>query len=706
MKRTSVLVYLSLLANVVLFFHKPLFSSEYIFPWDFRGVQLPLISFLADELHANRFALWNPYSYCGYPVFANIEACYFHPLVLASAFISAHTSLDSLPFLLEWIVVLQVWFGGIATYYLLQELGTGPPAAWGGAVIFQTGGFLASRVEHIPAMMAAAWMPLAWLAVLRLRRTLRLRWLAVLGGALGMSVLGGFPQATLAVFVSTALLSILLVSLRLSRAQVIAYTAYGCVLGLALAAVQFIPTAQLTQHSVAKYRADWLGAGGGLRWESLVSLISPNHYNIFDMRRFKGPGDPTFLYLYSSIGGLLLALYAVVFGRNRYVALLAIMALFGLFWMLGDNTPVWRTLYPLLPEKVRIGIHPEYTYCIFSLAIAGLAAMGLQSIRMAEAARWVIAVVIAADLFIVGSGRPMNCASVKEEPGVTRNSFDGSAALMTEVRRYVNRDSPPSRIDTMDASLLWSACAPLTRVPIAGGVSPLALENVIQLRLFLHDGFRWGWYYPVEKPDSAVLDVMNVKYLMTRGEKATEQLRRLPRYRHVASLPGNELFENLPVLPRFFLVRNVQPVTSVEQARALINGRQIDLHQTAIIDQVVTIPLAGGSGGAEKVEAVNYQPASLDLAITVANTSFLVLSESYYPGWRAWLDGKPTPIYRADIALRGVVVPAGVHRLRMQFRPAILLVSLAISLSAGIVLIALVFRGRMKEKHYVRDIAP
>ena len=40
----------SLLADVVLFFHKPLFSSAYLFPWDFRGVQLPPITFLADQL--------------------------------------------------------------------------------------------------------------------------------------------------------------------------------------------------------------------------------------------------------------------------------------------------------------------------------------------------------------------------------------------------------------------------------------------------------------------------------------------------------------------------------------------------------------------------------------------------------------------------------------------------------------------------------
>ena len=96
-KRPVLWIYLALLADVILFFHKPLFSSGYLFPWDFRGVQLPQITFLADQLRRGHFALWNPYVYDGFPVFANIEACYFHPLVLLSAFIAAHTSMDALP---------------------------------------------------------------------------------------------------------------------------------------------------------------------------------------------------------------------------------------------------------------------------------------------------------------------------------------------------------------------------------------------------------------------------------------------------------------------------------------------------------------------------------------------------------------------------------------------------------------------------------
>ena len=88
-------------------------------------------------------------------------------------------------------------------------------------------------------------------------------------------------------------------------------------LGVLLAAAQFIPTTQLTNHSVAKYRADWLGAGGGLFPQSLVSLILPNHYNQFDTARFHGPGDITFLYLYCSLAGLALAVYALAACRSR-----------------------------------------------------------------------------------------------------------------------------------------------------------------------------------------------------------------------------------------------------------------------------------------------------------------------------------------------------------------------------------------------------
>ncbi len=452
--------------------------------------------------------------------------------------------------------------------------------------MFETGSYFASRAEHIDSMMAAAWMPLAWLAVWKLREHPRLDWLAVLAAALGLSIWGGFPQATVAVFGSTVMFALFLAVLRMGNFRALALTCCGCALGILLAAAPFIPTTQLTELSVAKYRADWLGTGGGLYWQSLISLVAPNHYNIFDINRFNGPGDPTFLYLYSSIAGLLLAIIALAARRNRTTALFALLLVFGMFWMLGDKTPVWRAFFPLLPEKVRIGIHPEYTYSIFSLAIAGLAAIGLDDIRIPELGRWTIGLIIATDLFLVGSGRPMNSSVIAQDPGVTREAFDGSSALLDQMRRYVNQNVPPWRIDTFDSSMEWTYGAPILQVPSASGISPLALENSIQLRLLLHDGNRAGWYYPLEKLDSPALDLMNVRYVLTRTADIP-RFAALSKFRHIASLPGTEVFENTAVLPRFYFVRRVQAVASLAEAHDLIESRRIDLRETAIADHAI-----------------------------------------------------------------------------------------------------------------------
>jgi hypothetical protein len=702
-ERASWWVYLTLLAAVVLFFHKPLFSAEWTFPWDFRAVQLPLITFLRDELSENRFALWNPYNYGGYPVYANIQACFFHPLVFASAFISSLLTWQSLPLLLEWAVVLQVWIGGVAAYRLFRAIGLGAASAWTGAVMFETGSYFASRAEHIDSMMAAAWMPLAWLAVWHLREKLRVDWLAGLAAALGLAVWGGFPQATVAVFGSTVMFAVLLAAFGTARAKSILWTCCACVLGILLAAAPFIPTTQLTELSVAKFRADYLGTGGGLYWQSLVSLVAPNHYNIFDMARFNGPWDPTFLYLYSSIGGLLLAIFAlfsVVRRRNRTAALFALMLLFGMFWMLGDKTIVWRALFPLLPPAVRIGIHPEYTYCIFSLAIAGLAAIGLETLKVPTGVQWAIGAIVAIDLFLVGSGRPMNAQSVKSEPGVTRDAFDGSRQLLNEVRGSVNQNNPPWRFDTVDASMEWTNGAPILQIPSAAGISPMAPENAIQLRLFLHDGYRWGWNYPLEKLDSPIVDLLNVRYVITRPQDIP-RLAALAKFHHVASLPGTELFENSTVFPRFFLVHNVRTVASPDEARDLIRQRRIDLRREAIVDQPVELRSNNGVGAnlADDVTTLKYEPDEIEVSTQTQNEAVLVLSETYYPGWKAWVDESPVQVFQTDIALRGVVVPAGSHRVRMQFRPLLLPIVLLISLGTAILLAFSAFMYRRRESH-------
>jgi hypothetical protein len=204
------------------------------------------------------------------------------------------------------------------------------------------------------------------------------------------------------------------------------------------------------------------------------------------------------------------------------------------------------------------------------------------------------------------------------------------------------------------------------------------------------------------------------------GSKDAARLAAAPRFRLAAHLPlGFELFENPTAMPRFFVVHDAVYASSLAEAHRLIAEGAVDLHRTAITDRPIALPrrasgLAGetacatgtsavrsdvghtvSSAEAACVQTVDYQPGWLQLQVSTQQPALLVLAESYYPGWTAWVDGTPAEIYRTDIAFRGVSVPAGTHTVRMEFRPAIFPISIAVSAGTA-VLLGLFWWGRRR----------
>lgn len=255
---------------------------------------------------------------------------------------------------------------------LVKRLGGQPAAAWIAGTIYELGCFFASQAEHTPAIHGASWLPLAWLCVVELSSGLRWGWLATLSISLSMTVLAGFPQVAVAAFGSVLLLAAPFAFLRLARRVLPFQVLLAWAWALALAAVEVIPTAKLTRNSVAKYRAEWLGGGGGIKLQALLSLVIPNYWSVFDLSKFHGPSDPTFLYLYSSLFGLVLALAAICWKPDTLTRAFSLLTLAAAIWMFGDSTPIGRTIFLFLPVSIRIGIHPEYTLCVFALALAVL----------------------------------------------------------------------------------------------------------------------------------------------------------------------------------------------------------------------------------------------------------------------------------------------------------------------------------------------
>ncbi len=665
-----------LLAAPLVFFRQVLFYGGYVIPWDLRYYHLPLADFAARSLARGELPLWSPYVYCGMPLYANLTAQVFYPPALLTFTLSNLTGDEHLLYWLEWQIALHVVAAGIFAFLLLRRLGCGPQAALAGASVFQLGSFFASQAQHLGAVNAAAWLPLSWLAVVEIAARIQWKWTAVLAASLAMSLLAGFPAVTAVAAASSLLLAVLLAATGRARRALPGAVVLALVWAAALAAVQLLPTMELTRLSVARYRADFLDQGG-VPAAALVSLILPNYYGIFDLTKYSGPWEPTFLYLYCGIPGLVLAVGALAIRRNPHAAIYGVMTLASALVMLGSSTPLGRAVFPLVPAVVRSSVYPEFAMAAFGLGMGVLAGLGAQTFFGNASARlqWSVAALAAVDLIWTGSGRPMNTASLAAEPGVTHEHFDGSREVLARLRALVRRSVPPSRIDTVNDSMNWAMGAHLTDVPTAGGNDPFALLRYMAVRRLLTGGERWGRYYQVKHVDSPVLDLLNVRYLLSRTPIESASAAGLIR---VAQLPGRELYENPEALPRFFFVRRARPVRTPEEAAAFLGSADFDPREVATVEGAVP-QLAQGAG---RVTVVRYAPREVELDVETDGPALLVSSEAAYPGWRAFLDGRPHPLLVVNGAFRGLVVPAGRHRAVMRFHPPILLWGAVVSVAA------------------------
>ena len=79
------------------------------------------------------------------------------------------------------------------------------------------------------------------------------------------------------------------------------------------------------------------------------------------------------------------------------------------------------------------------------------------------------------------------------------------------------------------------------------------------------------------------------------------------------------------------------------------------------------------------MRVLRYRAREVEVETDAAAPAFLVTSEVYYPGWRAWVDQTEQPLVLTNGAFRGLPVPAGRHRIRMRFAPRILWCGLAVS---------------------------
>ena len=162
-----------------------------------------------------------------------------------------------------------------------------------------------------------------------------------------------------------------------------------------------------------------------------------------------------------------------------------------------------------------------------------------------------------------------------------------------------------------------------------------------------------------------------------------------------------DLLRNRKSLPRAWLVPQAlalepEDIVLAIQFGRLPDGRAFDPRAVALIDGASGFDV-GRLDAAAAVEVTTYEPNAIELRSRSSTPAFLVLSEIFYPGWEAEIDGAGAPTVRTDYVLRGLALPAGEHRIRFVYRPRSVAVGTGISAA---VLLALLASGTVRLRRH------
>ena len=473
----------------------------------------------------------------------------------------------------------------------------------------------------------------------------------------------------------------------------------------------------------------WLGFGGSTYWGSMPFTDYPNYMGILP---------------------LFLAFVGLLSIRRRDVLFFGLLALFSLLISFGKHLEfLYRLLYQGLPyfNKFRV---PVMILVLLQFSVAALAAYGIEKLRREregskksplERASLLIAVVFAAVWLlwlvfgenlgswykglVTGSPRGLSAQAAEQCLAMVKRDilvvgFIGFAGFMS-INLFLKRK--------LTALLLVVILAFLTVIDIwrvdARIFSPMVAERSSMTKESFRDdaieflqkdssfyrimplgreftdnkyaGFgiaSVGGYHAAKpalyekfydriiKPGTltpAVLAMLDVKYLV------------LPNYISAGPLltlvhdGSRKVYQFNAVLPRAFLVDSVAVLTEEGAVLDAIASDWFDPSRTAFVLE----PVPGGPVTKEgsSVRIVSYGLNRVDIEANIAKPCFMVLSELYYPDWKAQIDGAQVKIYRTDFLLRGLPLAPGNHTIEFYYDSRSLKRGVLLSASASVVII-------------------
>jgi len=649
---------------------------------------------------SSKLPLWNPYSFSGTPLLANFQSGAFYPLnLLFFVFPSG----------IAWGIYIssETFLMSLFMFLFLRNLKLSSFSSTLGAIVFSISGYSVSWLEWGNILHTLLWLPLILLSIDKILESKKVRWPLVFLGSLIFSFLAGHTQIFFYVFG----LSFLYAGFRLlrvkdkSKAALLIFLIFSFCL---LTFYQWGPALRFIAESARSLdQSNWQIAGWFIPWQNLVQFFVPdffgnpatlNYWGIFNYGEFVG---------YVGIIPLILATYGLFFKRDKNVLFFGSILFLSLIFSLP-------TVIAKIPFILKIPFlstaQPTRLISIIDFSLSVLAAFGLDALQKEKRGIYKILVFFGLIFLILwGYVLKFNFGwEIVTELNISKSNlilpsilFITSVAIfsLNKIKRFkffnyfiiavvlfdllrfgwkftpftssnylypktnslsFLEDQPGQfRIMTTDSRIFTPNFSVVYRIQSIEGYDPLYLKRYGELVAAserknpdINPPFGFNRIITPHNFDSEIMDLMNVRYILSLSDLNS------PKLKKVYQEGETRIYENEKVIPRtFFVKRTVEAKGENDSIKKMFQIKQ-DFKNTAVVEGFLSKGYAQGNS-----QIIKYNEGKILISTQNNGEGFLVLTDSFYPTWRAKIDGKETKIYLSDFNFRGIVVPAGNHNI-------------------------------------------
>ncbi len=683
--------------------------------------------------------LWNPYQFTGMPLLANCQSAILYPPTLLYGFLNVHVA-DTV------CILLKLWIAGMAAFVCGRGLKLSLPAARFLSIAWMLSSLnLVWCYWGIPDV--CAWFPIAFLgAEYILNGNHRRGFFATLVGGTLM-FLAGHPESVAALGLGLAAYVFLRLAWkwRIGEPVVIAGAVWAAawVLAVAVAAGQLIPFLEYLQHSYQGPGSHNAGAKPGYPMSSIAAFWLPRFFGLDAQDNYWGNLDSNRQgMVYAGIPawlGMALLLARRPSGRTERMRVLCLGAAAVITILLAFEVWPLNVLFKL-PLLNAMKVTYLIEFAMFALPL--LAAIGLDrwlegAPRVRDLAWPVLAGALAAGAvyFVyrfhakliemmhmtpyvgreaaLAAGLALATLLVLFIAAVTRRKRLTWALLtvllavdLLAAARGLNPTLPRERLFPKTELTSFLAAQPkpcrfgLSEGPIPSGMATIyGIEDLIgydglypdRIMTFMHALKTDVW--------KAIEPVYGVQFYLNAPEvNALHDVADTTRFEKVTTLDGIDVYRNKRALPRAFLVGKLRLVEDAGEMFGLMSRGETDPAREALVERMPeNAPPETQTGHLGTCEITRWTTNSVAVSVEATAPGTLVLSDQYYPGWEARIDGQRGEIFPVWRVFRGVVVPEGQHTVEFTYRPATFALGIGLSVAGIVTSLAVAFFTRTRD---------